>query len=431
MTSASSTAFFTASIAWSRLMMLPRRVPFIGDVPLPMISSCPRSLISPTSAQTFEVPMSSATTYFSSVLGMMPPPSRVIPSGARDLGGWERAALRHPPGSLAHARDDIADFHNDPIRKTQIGVFDAWLVLGAEDRVEAAPFRGDVVRIGVNERAELAIETREAARRDSPHRGDARVDLAIVRAQLGRQRDRGRGLGAARVGDDRQIVVAGGGREVRERDAGFVGVAERAVDAHERNRRALGDFDAQRVRQLLLDVDVADPADAAEVALHAGDVDLKEIDADVALRDAVNGRPRRVHFAGDLDVLDREARVGLRVLPDPDAAGDDDRQHRDIAQQHEQTPDLNLPLIAAQARDVGRTEEADVDAAHRASSRTSCSATWCTSPAPMVMKMSFGLRRRRISLTSCALLRSMNSMPGSASAMMRAEMPSTGCSRAA
>src|SRR5258706_7537072 len=48
-------------------MMLPRRVPFIGDVPLPMISSWPRSLISPTRTQTFDVPMSRATMYLSSV----------------------------------------------------------------------------------------------------------------------------------------------------------------------------------------------------------------------------------------------------------------------------------------------------------------------------------------------------------------------------
>ena len=54
-------------------MMLPRRVPFIGEVPLPMISSCPRSLISPTSTQTFDVPMSRATMYLSSVLGMLAP----------------------------------------------------------------------------------------------------------------------------------------------------------------------------------------------------------------------------------------------------------------------------------------------------------------------------------------------------------------------
>src|SRR5436190_21862769 len=69
-TSASSTAFFTASMAWSRLMMLPRRVPFIGEVPLPMISSWPRSLTSPTNTHTLDVPMSRATTYFSSVFGM-------------------------------------------------------------------------------------------------------------------------------------------------------------------------------------------------------------------------------------------------------------------------------------------------------------------------------------------------------------------------
>jgi solute:Na+ symporter, SSS family len=35
-------------------------------------------------------------------------PGFVIPSGARDLGGWGDAARTHPPRSLAHARDDKA-----------------------------------------------------------------------------------------------------------------------------------------------------------------------------------------------------------------------------------------------------------------------------------------------------------------------------------
>src|ERR1051325_8054782 len=145
-------------------MMLPRRVPFIGDVPLPMISSCPRSLISPTSAQTFEVPMSRATMYFSSVLGMR----------------------------------RLQRFHDHPIRKSQIGVFDSGIVFGAQNRVEAAPFRGRVVGVGVDERAELAIENREAARRHGPHFGNPRVDLAVARAEVAQERDGARELGAAR-----------------------------------------------------------------------------------------------------------------------------------------------------------------------------------------------------------------------------------------
>src|SRR5687767_6290184 len=160
-------------MAWSRLMMFPRRVPFIGAVPLPMISSCPRSLISPTSAQTFEVPMSRATMYFSSVRGM------------RGL--------------------QLFDDHS--IRESQIRVVDARVVFGAQDSVEAAPLGGDVGGVGVDECAEVAVEEREAARRNRTHFGDARVELAVARAQFFQQRNAARELAAPCVGDQRQLVV--------------------------------------------------------------------------------------------------------------------------------------------------------------------------------------------------------------------------------
>src|SRR5437764_2125010 len=144
MTSASSTAFLTASMAWSRLMMLPRRVPFIGAVPLLMISSWLRSLASPTSTHTFEVPMSSATTYFSSVFGMYD-------------------SLRHfRPRLLGTYR-----FDHDSIAETEVGVGDgrARKLLRLGDGVELAPFRGDVRRHDVDHRAELPVEDGEAVRR--------------------------------------------------------------------------------------------------------------------------------------------------------------------------------------------------------------------------------------------------------------------------
>src|SRR3954449_10907578 len=136
-TSASSTAFFTASMAWSRLMMLPRRVPFIGDVPLPMISSWLRSLTSPTSTHTFEVPMSRATTYFSSVFGM------------HDSLNWLWPML------LGSQRLD-----DDAVGETKVGVGDGAAAepLRASDRVELAPLRREVGSVGIDHGAQLAVE---------------------------------------------------------------------------------------------------------------------------------------------------------------------------------------------------------------------------------------------------------------------------------
>src|ERR1051325_2763618 len=187
-TSASSTAFFTASMAWSRLMMLPRRVPFIGEVPLPMISSWLRSLISPTSTHTFDVPMSSATMYFSSVLGIRDSLRRGVRGGAK--------------GSLR--------LDDDAIGEAQIGVLDgsAPEVLGADDGVEAAPLRRYVFRVRVDDGRQLAVEEREAARRDRVHLGDARVDLRVARAQVAQERHAARELLAAGVADERQVFVA-------------------------------------------------------------------------------------------------------------------------------------------------------------------------------------------------------------------------------
>src|SRR5205807_10183420 len=93
-------------------MMLPRRVPFMGAVPLPMISSCPRSVTSPTSTHTFDVPISSATTYFSSVFGIGC--SYLV----RDLRGNE---LR--PAHFRQ-RDFMQRFDNQPIGKANVGVGD-------------------------------------------------------------------------------------------------------------------------------------------------------------------------------------------------------------------------------------------------------------------------------------------------------------------
>ena len=57
--------------------------------------------------------------------------------------------------------------------------------------------------------------------------------------------------------------------------------------------------------------------------LHAGDVDLEEVQADVALRRALSVL-RRVHRALELDGAHGETRVGLRVPPRPQASHRDD-----------------------------------------------------------------------------------------------------------
>src|SRR5215212_1323081 len=190
-TSASSTAFFTASMAWSRLMMLPRRVPFIGAVPLPMISSWLRSLISPTSTHTFDVPMSRATMYFSSVLGI----------GDSSVFGVRRQGCRFESGRTAGA---LRRFDDDAVGKPEVGVLDGALPqpVGAGDGVEAAPLGRDVLRVGVDIRAEVPVEEGEAARRDRPHLGDAREDGRIARPQHAQERDGARELGAGGIGDE-------------------------------------------------------------------------------------------------------------------------------------------------------------------------------------------------------------------------------------
>src|SRR5467141_3070561 len=133
-------------------MMLPRRVPFIGEVPLPMISRWLRSLTSPTSTQTFEVPMSSATMYFSSVFGI-----------ERSSFGVRGRSHRFQSDGAAGALQRLDD---DTVLESKIRVRDlaAPQFLGLSDGVEVAPFRREVGGVGVNEGAELAVEEGEAVR---------------------------------------------------------------------------------------------------------------------------------------------------------------------------------------------------------------------------------------------------------------------------
>src|SRR4029077_16134232 len=189
-------------------MMFPRRVPFMGAVPLPMISSCPRSVTSPTSTHTFDVPISSATTYFSSVFGIGC--SYLV----RDL---RRNELRP-----AHFRQRYVmnRFHNETIGEADVGIGDlaAAEVVGPRDSDESAPLGKHILLIGIDERAELPIEQSKSARRQRPHFRDSRIDLCVAYAELANQRDTPRQIGAARVRDQREIGVADVRREFCELD---------------------------------------------------------------------------------------------------------------------------------------------------------------------------------------------------------------------
>src|SRR5207253_2573741 len=141
---------------------------------------------------------------------------------------------------------------DDAVGEAEVGVLDVRLpvLLALHDRVEVAPLRRGVVLVEIDGRGELAIEDREAARRNRTHDGDG---------------------------------------------------------------RALDDVDAQRVGNLLLDGDALDPRQRREVVLHDADVDFEQVQTDVARGDLIDGLPRRVHRAGDLDVLHRELRRRLRL----------------------------------------------------------------------------------------------------------------------
>src|SRR5437588_4584584 len=243
MTSASSTAFLTASMAWSRLMMLPRRVPFIGAVPLPMISSWLRSLASPTSTQTLEVPISSATTYFSSVFG--------IDDSCR-FGGRRRSRR-------------FRRFDDDAIRESEIRVTDGGAIepFRPRDGVQIAPLRREIARVRVDDRVELAIEERECVRRNGADLGDSGVDVRVARAQRAQEHDAALQLRTGGVRDDGQIAVTSRRRELRERRAALVDVLQFVAGLQQRDGRALDDADAQRAGKLLLRVDAADPSELA------------------------------------------------------------------------------------------------------------------------------------------------------------------------
>src|SRR3954447_16396033 len=95
-------------------------------------------------------------------------------------------------------------FDDDAAGETEVGVFDVVYaeVLRARDGVEIAPLRGEVALVGIHERPELAVEKREAVRRDRIDFGDARVNLRIARAQLAHERNAARELRTRGIGNE-------------------------------------------------------------------------------------------------------------------------------------------------------------------------------------------------------------------------------------
>src|SRR4030095_15118539 len=106
--SASSIAFLMESTAASRLTTTPRRIPREAATPIPMMSSAPSSVASPTIAEIFAVPTSSPTRY-RSFRATDPPLKRF--SGRRWSAGGNRGC--------APARPDVHAF-----LKPQIDVID-------------------------------------------------------------------------------------------------------------------------------------------------------------------------------------------------------------------------------------------------------------------------------------------------------------------
>src|SRR5258706_14958770 len=128
-------------------------------------------------------------------------------------------------------------FDDDAAGKPEIRVFDVVNaeVLRAGDGVKVAPLRGEIALVGVDERAELAIEKRETVGRDRLHLGDARVDLRVARAQIAQQRNAARELGAGGTRNERQIDIAYRRRQLRERYAVLVDIRDPATDVDERD----------------------------------------------------------------------------------------------------------------------------------------------------------------------------------------------------
>src|SRR2546422_1400274 len=162
-------------------MMLPRRVPFIGAVPLPMISSCPRSVTSPTSTQTLEVPMSSATMYFSSVFGMSFSSFFLICDQRRD----------DPWNCNRRRQRRIHRLENQAIAESQVGVLDvaASVVLRGGDGIQIAPLRRQIILVCVNRGAQFAVKQGKTMRQQRAHFGQPAVDSSIAHAQPANQSD--------------------------------------------------------------------------------------------------------------------------------------------------------------------------------------------------------------------------------------------------
>ena len=116
----------------------------------------------------------------------------------------------------------------------------------------------------------------------------------------------------AEAGDDRKLEVFAA-RTVED-DAVGVDEAEFGAVAEKRDRRALGDFDANAIRQNALDVSGIDPAQLFERA--AARVERDADDAVTAIADELlqNGIAADDVIAGEFDLLGLEQRDLRRVI---------------------------------------------------------------------------------------------------------------------
>ena len=201
------------STAASRLTTTPRRMPFESARPMPMMSSPPSSVISPTMAAIFDVPTSSPTRYRSlrATLGLpsRPPSAHAAPrprgvSAGRRPGARTRAPRTACPRSRCPARARAAQARDrryalEPLEEPLLAqVQQRRVVVEQHDRVVRVahvdlrdPLR-QVVAFGATAsmtprgQVRAALVDRRLARRRRPHEpiDDRQVESAYSRSEL-------------------------------------------------------------------------------------------------------------------------------------------------------------------------------------------------------------------------------------------------------
>src|SRR5687768_6022910 len=147
----------------------------------------------------------------------------------------------------------------------------------------------------------------------------------------------------------------------------LVDISKLLAQLRESNGLALGHDHTQSPRELLFDLDAADPREGPQIVLHAVNVDLEQVRADVPSGRRVELGLRRVDRASDFDGPDGEPRVRLRMAVDRQNDDPNDREQHDITDDAEDALHMNAVLVALQTSHIDRTEEPGmrrVEAAH-------------------------------------------------------------------